>query len=228
MSAWPVAHQRGPAGELHEKSAASVATGTHPGRLVSVMHPSGDALVLGSTQPADVADLDACRSAGVEVVRRRSGGGAVLVGRAEQLWVDVLVPRDDPLWRADVGQAAWWVGEAWALALARVAGLADLQVWRGALVQTEWSRLVCFAGRGAGEVVAAGDAKLVGISQRRTRAGALFQCSCLLRWDPGRLLALLDMEQTSRRRAEAQLAAVAAPVRCDPDALLHGFLASLP
>lgn len=209
-------------------SAASVGPGAHTGRLVSVMYPSGTALVLGSTQPREAVDLDACRSAGVEVVRRRSGGGAVLVGPAEQLWVDVLVPRDDPLWCADVGQAAWWVGEAWARALARVAGLVDLQVWRGALVHTEWSRLVCFAGRGAGEVVVAGGAKVVGIAQRRTRAGALFQCSCLLRWDPGQLLALLSMEGSARRRAEAQLVAVAAPVGCEADVVLDGFLSSLP
>ncbi len=209
-------------------SAASVGPDVHAGRLVSVMHPSRTALVLGSTQPAGVADPGACRSAGVEVVHRRSGGGAVLVGPAEQLWVDVLVPRRDPLWCADVGQAAWWVGEAWARALARAAAMVDLQVWRGALVHTEWSRLVCFAGRGAGEVTGAGGAKLVGISQRRTRAGALFQCSCLLRWEPGQLLALLALDQTARRRAEAQLAAVAAPVGCAADVLLRDFLASLP
>ena len=61
---------------------------------------------------------------------------------------------------------------------------------------------VCFAGRGPGEVLV-GDAKLVGISQRRTRAGARFQCAVPVYWDPAPLATLLS----SRPDAQA-LAAV--------------------
>ena len=50
---------------------------------------------------------------------------------------------------------------------------------------TAWSKLVCFAGLGPGEVTVAG-AKVVGMGQRRTRAGALFQCAALLEWAPVR------------------------------------------
>ncbi|HEX4903649.1 MAG TPA: hypothetical protein VFV42_12605, partial [Acidimicrobiales bacterium] len=49
---------------------------------------------------------------------------------------------------------------------------------------------VCFAGRGPGEVLL-GEAKVVGISQRRTRAGARFQCAVPVRWDPAPLAAVL-------------------------------------
>jgi hypothetical protein len=49
---------------------------------------------------------------------------------------------------------------------------------------------VCFAGLAAGEVIVDG-AKVVGISQRRTRAGARFQCSVPLRWDAARHAELL-------------------------------------
>ena len=45
---------------------------------------------------------------------------------------------------------------------------------------TGWCPLVCFAGVGPGEVLAGGR-KLVGISQRRTRAGARFQCAVHVR-----------------------------------------------
>ena len=38
----------------------------------------------------------------MDVVRRRSGGGAVLVGAGEQVWVEVWIPRDDALWDDDV------------------------------------------------------------------------------------------------------------------------------
>ena len=40
-------------------------------------------------------DLEACAGAGVEVVRRRSGGGAVLVEPGSVVWVDVLVAATD-------------------------------------------------------------------------------------------------------------------------------------
>ena len=49
---------------------------------------------------------------------------------------------------------------------------------------------VCFAGLGPGEVTVDGR-KVVGISQRRTRAWARFQCAALGRWDPAALAELL-------------------------------------
>ena len=56
------------------------------------MEASGPAVVLGSTQPEATVDAGAAAAAGLDVVRRRSGGGAVLaltpaerVRAAEQL-----------------------------------------------------------------------------------------------------------------------------------------------
>jgi lipoate-protein ligase A len=57
-------------------------------------------------------------------------------------------------------------------------------------VRTQWSDLVCFAGIGPGELFV-GDRKLVGMSQRRTRAGARFQCALPRRWSPEPLRSLL-------------------------------------
>jgi lipoate-protein ligase A len=128
------------------------------------------ALVLGSTQP--MIDLD-----GIEVVRRRSGGGAVYLEPGGTLWVDVVVPRGDELWDDDVGRATYWLGEAWAAAVGGGA-----VVHRGPMVRTEWSDLVCFAGLGPGEVTVDGR-KVVGISQRRSRAAARFQCVTYETWD---------------------------------------------
>ena len=52
---------------------------------------------------------------------------------------------------------------------------------------------VCFEGRGAGEVLV-GEKKLVGISQRRTRAGSRFQCVWYRRWQLGALQGLVDRD----------------------------------
>ncbi len=147
------------------------------------------ALVLGSTQSVDVVDHAACRAAGVEVVRRRSGGGAVLLVPGEVTWIDVVVPRDAPGWADDVHAPMAWLGDRLALALAGF-GVGDLDVHRGALRSSPWSRLVCFDGVGPGEVLVGGQ-KLVGMSQRRTRAWARLQCCWYARHDHADLLALL-------------------------------------
>jgi lipoate---protein ligase len=128
----------------------------------------------------------------VAVVRRRSGGGAVLVEPGRVAWVDVAIPRDDPLWDDDVGVAFHWLGDAWAAAVAAL-GVEGAEVHRGGLVRTPLSDLVCFAGLGPGEVTVDG-AKLVGMAQRRTRAGALFQCAVPLAWDAERLARILGLD----------------------------------
>ena len=114
----------------------------------------------------------------------------MLVRPGEALWVDVLLPRDDPLWDDDVGRSFHWLGQVWVDALSSL-GI-DGSWHGGPMVCTPWCREVCFAGIGAGEVTVAGR-KVVGMSQRRTRAGALFQCAALLRWDPDEMARLLDL-----------------------------------
>lgn len=138
------------------------------------------AVVLGSGQPIDHIDTDACARLGVDVVRRRSGGGGVLLQPGDALWVDVLIPRTDPRWADDIARSAWWLGECWQAAL-RSLGVDGTEVHRGPMVRTPWSAHVCFAGIGGGEVVRDGR-KVVGISQRRTRAGARFQCALYRHW----------------------------------------------
>lgn len=180
------------------------------------------ALVLGSAQPVEAADADACAAAGVEVVRRRSGGGAVLMLPGEIVWLDVIVPRDDPQWDDDVGRSMWWVGEAWATAL-RAVGVDDVAVHRGPQVRSTWSSLVCFDGLGAGEVTVAG-AKAVGISQRRTRSWARMQTTVHLRWRPSQMVGLL----ASPRPSAAQLGDVwTLPPDIDVSSLLTALEAAV-
>lgn len=145
--------------------------------------------MLGSHQPAEAWDRGEAERAGIEIARRRSGGGAVLVGPGEVLWVDMVIRRGDPLWSDDVARAAWWVGEAWAAALGAV-GVTGAQVWRGRMRSTRWSSEICFAGLGPGEVTVGG-VKVVGVSQRRTPGAALFQTAALLQWRPTSYLELL-------------------------------------
>ena len=143
------------------------------------------ALVLGSSQPYTDVDEDKCAYRGVEVVRRRSGGGAVLLVPGEHVWVDVWLPRGHRLWDDDVNRSSLWLGDAWVVTLG--VALRGLEVHRDRLVGNAWSKKVCFSGRGPGEVFDDRGRKVVGISQRRDRAWARFQCIVSLSWN-GRLL----------------------------------------
>lgn len=153
-------------------------------RVVRVVRP---ALVLGSTQPSSVINPSIAAELGFEVTRRRSGGGVVELGPAS-VWVDVTLPSSDPRYRHDIGRAAEWMGALWVDALAGSGvSRSSLSVHSGVAVAAAEGRVVCFAGVGSGEVLLHGR-KLVGISQRRSRAGAWFQCVAYREWSPSRML----------------------------------------
>lgn len=152
--------------------------------------PSRPALVLGSTQSDALVDAPRCAELGVDVVRRRSGGGAVLLAPGRNVWIDVLVPAGHRVWRSDIGESPRWLGHAMAETVGRTTG-ETYTVHSGAMQHSPWSSLVCFAGRGPGEVFDRTGSKVVGISQRRTRTWARFQCAISCRWDPGMLVDLL-------------------------------------
>jgi len=131
----------------------------------------------------------------------------VLVAPAQQVWMDFWLPRGDALWDDDIVSSARWTGEVWARALGSL-GLSDLDVHRGPSVETDWSRLVCFAGLGPGEVTVDG-AKIVGIAQRRTREGARFLTVAPLAWVPAGIVELLSLDVEQRAKAVVELASVA-------------------
>lgn len=218
---WRVERHLGRASTFHARPVPEPAR-----RVVWWFEVTRPAVALGSTQPASVVDEAAAAEAGVEVVRRRSGGGAVWLEAGAVTWVDVVLPADDPLWVDDVGRSALWLGEAWARALSSL-GVGGLGVHRGPLVRGPWSPLVCFAGLGPGEVLVDGR-KAVGISQRRTRAGARFQCAALHRWDPAPLAAVLALEPAERAALVHDVADVATGLGpLEPSAVVAALHAAL-
>ena len=160
--AWAIERGFGPAASLH-----ALGEPARPARVARVLEVDGPSLVLGSSQPVGLVDLERAAAAGVAVARRRSGGGAVYLDPGRHVWVDLLVPRGDRLWDDDVVRAAIWAGELWGAVAASLAG-EPASVHRGGSAGGRWGRLICFAGLGPAEVTVGGR-KVVGISQRRSR-----------------------------------------------------------
>jgi lipoate-protein ligase A len=165
-------------------------------------------LVLGSTQRDGVVDATRAQARGVDVARRRSGGGSVLLQPADHLWVDAWVPRDDPLWVTDIASSASWAGAWWRDAL-ESQGVVDCEVHQRRADPGPHGALVCFAGRGPGEVFTGGR-KIVGLSQWRSREGALFMMCVYTRWDPAPLVEVLDLTVAARQALAEDIAGVAA------------------
>lgn len=203
---WRVVHATVTAEEQH---AADLLAGDVV-RSVHLVDVERTAIVLGSAQSHDSLDRAACDRLDVQVVRRRSGGGAVLLVPEEHVWMDVVIPRGDPHWSDDVSASAAWLGEVWLAGLATV-GVAG-RLHRGAPSHGPASPLVCFAGSICGEVLDERGAKLVGISQRRNRRGARFQCVVHRRWRPEVYAALLPGVDADALRPAAAVTEVAAAV----------------
>jgi lipoate---protein ligase len=193
---WSVERRAGAASDLHAPWPDETSRSR---RLVAICTPTAPTtLVLGSAQHLAAASSDE-----VAVVHRPSGGGAVLVAPDAQVWVDVWIPRSDPLWDDDVVTSSFWLGETWRNALMAL-GVRDLDVHEGRLVRTSLSDLVCFAGVGPGELSWKGR-KLVGISQRRNRHGARFQSVSPLEPQGEAMLKFFDLDPLEREQMESTL-----------------------
>lgn len=215
-SAWRVERVVASAAEVHARDVPADSPPT-----VWVVEPTDRSVVLGSSQPESDIDAAAAERAGIAVARRRSGGGAVLVTPGSLVWVDVIVPRTHPAWTDDIGRSSVWMGERWAAALAALG--VDGDVVQPPMAADPLARVVCFVGRGPGEVLVDG-AKAVGISQRRTRETARFQCAALLDWDADTLLEVLT-PLSAPDQARLGRAGVGLPVAAGP--LVQALVAAL-
>ena len=200
----------------------------HPGGREVWLHcwesEKRGALVLGSSQPEDLVNAEVLQRRGLELVKRQSGGGAVLVVPESVVWIDVFIPRDDPLWEDDVGKSALWLGETWQATLLEFGVSAE--VHQGPYQPGEWGELICFAGRAAGEVFV-DDKKSVGISQRRTRQGARFQTALARQWNITDLSLLLNLPPKDRSRLETETATAVHPLTLSASEVFSTFCSAI-
>jgi lipoate-protein ligase A len=147
-------------------------------------HYALPAIVLGRGQKPSTELFERARGEGVEVVSRTSGGGAVIAG-PWMLSLTLAVPRTHALARSSLPSGYRAVGGACRGVLARLGVPTDVVDVRPAVGATE-SRVpsevdwACFAGLSHGELVAAGERKVVGLSQVRRRNVVAFCVGVLL------------------------------------------------
>ncbi len=181
-------------------------------------------LSLGFAQPAAVADASFCAAHGIDVVRRPTGGRAVL--HHLELTYAVIAPLRMPRFTGDL-QAAYQT-----ICRALVAGLRTLGVPAELSGTPEGGHIrptqavPCFVGPAAGEIVSSGR-KLVGSAMRRAGTAILQHGSILEGWDGPLQAGCLGLaDDSSLRSAVITLSEIlgAAP---DPrrlaEAVAHGF-----
>jgi lipoate-protein ligase A len=162
-------------------------------------------LSLGRNQPLADVDRAACRAAGVEVVRRPTGGRAIL--HTDELTYSAALLQTDPRATGDVVESYRRLSEG------LLAGLQRLEV---GVVQAVGQRkpaaattAVCFETPSDYEITTGGR-KLVGSAQWRAQGGVLQHGSLPLHGDLGRIVACLafsDAEREAQRRRLRQRAA---------------------
>jgi lipoate-protein ligase A len=138
------------------------------GATMIVAHVTRPTLVLGGNQSPNVVDP---LKLGATALRRRRGGGGLVLLRPNDVWIDWWIPATDPRWSRDVHVSSVRAGEWWASEL-RHHTKETVSVHVGPLEGDTVFRVVCFAGRGPGEVFV-GDRKTVGVTQWRVREGVL-------------------------------------------------------
>ena len=163
---------------------------SEPDRLAVVRAASQPTLVLGSTQPSDRGVGRGRRarpvspsSVGAVAGERCCSNRATISGSTPGSLA--LIPSGWWTWRWRRNGPGPGGLPRWARS-----GVDGLTVHAGKSEPGPLGDLVCFAGRGPGEVFAGGR-KLVGLSQWRAREGALFSSCLYTRWDPDPLTALL-------------------------------------
>jgi lipoate-protein ligase A len=172
-------------------------------------HVQAPTLILGSTQSVDDVNQISADESGVLVSRRRSGGGAVFVHPSDSVWIDITITKDDPLWKDDVAQSMLWLGE---LFVDGLSAWVHAEVFRDSFSTGTDGRIVCFASSSPGEVFV-GANKLVGISQRRGREGARFQCVMYRHWRPDEWSQIFASSDVRSRVADIAVATLDIPAQ---------------
>jgi lipoate-protein ligase A len=159
------------------------------------------AVSLGRHQPVAEVDVAAIDAAGYELVRRPTGGRAIL--HTDELTYSVVAPADEPRVRGGVMDAYLRLSNALVAGL-RYVGLGDVSKAAGNVRAGKDVSAACFEVPSAYEITAGGR-KLMGSAQSR-RAGYVLQHGSLpLRGEITRLIDVLVLKPAAAAALQAEL-----------------------
>lgn len=188
---------------------------------------------LGRHQPLAEIDLERCREDGVEIVRRPTGGRAIL--HTDELTYSVAGPADEPRLRGAVMDCYLRLSEGLTRGLTRL-GLGVHKAGPDARAGPDVSA-ACFEVPSAYEILTTGGQKIVGSAQVRRRNWVLQHGAIPLWGDVTRLVNYLAVDEATRqalktalaRRATTVSAALGRNVSFEEvaEALVEGFAEAL-
>ncbi|MEM7125265.1 MAG: biotin/lipoate A/B protein ligase family protein [Chloroflexota bacterium] len=185
---------------IDQAIAESAAEGTSPPTL-RFYRWSPPAVSIGRYQPSSEIDFDAATNLGYEVVRRSTGGRAIL--HIDELTYSVAASRDEPRVQGSVMDSYLRLSNGLLAGLANLgvhADKADAHVRAGKDVSA-----ACFEVPSAYEITVEGR-KLIGSAQSRRRNYVLQHGTLPLKGDITRLLSVLILTETDRKALAEQLA----------------------
>lgn len=187
---------------IDQAIAESTARGESPTTL-RFYRWSPPAISLGRHQPASDIDLDAAYARGYDLVRRTTGGRAIL--HTDELTYSVAGPDSEPILGGGVMESYLRLSNALVLGLQR-AGLVDVGKADGGVRAGPNVSAACFEVPSAYEILWHGK-KLLGSAQSRRGGHVLQHGSLPLVGNITRLIDVLALDDTDRAALRADLAA---------------------
>jgi len=157
-------------------------------------------LSLGVAQPAADVDLAALRRAGWDLVRRPTGGRAIL--HTDEMTYSIVAGIDEPLVAGGILPSYRRMSRGLLAALAEL-GLATRATKGEGHDPGPSGNPVCFENPGAYEITA-GERKLIGSAQVRRKRGVLQHGTLPLKGDLGRICRVLSFDSPQSRQTASE------------------------
>src|SRR5687768_3895042 len=165
-------------------------------------------LSLGYAQPFANVDMTRLKERGWEVVRRATGGRAIL--HTDELTYSVIAPNEEPRIAGSVLESYNRIAQALLLGVKNLS--LPVEMKEGKTDRNSTPNPVCFEVPSAYEITVAGK-KLIGSAQTRKKEGVLQHGSLPLTGDLARICQVLVFEnETARAHASTRLLARAATI----------------
>lgn len=182
--------------------------------------PSG--VSIGRRQDARSSTrIDEIEKLGFKLVRRPTGGAALLHPQDDEVTYSVVLSSNHPLYKLDVATSAARIAEGVAIAIMRLGFEAGV---RG--LGEPWSRSFCYVNPGSSDVIVGGR-KISGSAQRRDWGALLQHGTLLLRYDHDLFARVLRIEEDVKGKIAGLRELIDVPISKVVEVLIDGFVEAL-